>query len=213
MLNKLNILFFAVLIAIGSCKESVEPDTTVQSHPANNIVINELFRIDSARYYSHWWIEIYNPTNSSINISNWKIKSTTSDITINLSDQSTVTNFEPGTFIIITSNKNIFDDYWNVAPLTTLLDFKKTFSPLKSSGEIQLVDNNGNVINVFRYGNYSPLGNDPYPANKSFGNVEEWHSFCRYADPKGAYDTGNSANDFFEETNPIAGYYSQRMKK
>jgi hypothetical protein len=66
---------------------------------------------------------------------------------------------------------------------------------------------------MFRFGNYLPSGTDQYPANKSFGNVAEWHSFCRYADPLGAYDTGNSANDFFEEYSPVAGYYSQKMRK
>jgi hypothetical protein len=213
MINKFNIFLILLIIVFSSCKETVEPDAETKSSPAKNIVINELFRIDNVRYYSHWWLELYNPTDSSINISNWKIVFVNSNLTINLNGQSAITISEKGTFLLITSDKNRFDDYWNVAPLTTLLDFKKIFTPLKSSDEIRLIDEKGNIISMFRYGNYTPYGTNSYPANKSYGNVEEWHSFCRYADPKGAYDSGSSASDFFEESNPAAGYYSQRMKK
>jgi len=202
-----------ILSTFGSCKEVTEPDSGPQSNPAANVVINELFRIDSAKYYSHWWIELYNPTSRDIDISNWRIKFINSGFTINLSAQNSITSLSSGSFILITSSKNIFDDYWNVAPLTTLLEFGQSFPPLKAAEEIQLVDNGNNIISLLRYGNYTISAGNPFPNNISFGFAGEWNSICRYADPKGAYDTGNSSNDFFEERNPIAGYYSQRMKK
>jgi hypothetical protein len=213
MIKYLYICFIILPVIFCSCKETVEPDTADISSPAKNLVINELFRIDSAKYYSHWWIELYNPTDSNINITSWKIGFTNSNVTINLYNQLTITNFEKGTFLLITSDANVFNDYWNVAPLTTLLQFKTTFSALKPTEEIQLIDGNNDVISILRYGNFVSFANDQFPNNKSFGNVQEWHSICRYADPKGAFNTNNSANDFFEEPNPIAGYYSQRMKK
>ena len=93
-----------------------------------------------------------------------------------------------------------------------MLDFSKNFPIIKDNDEIQLIDNENKIISILRFGNYKCSGNDPFPNNKSFGTVKEWHSICRYSDPFGAFDTGNSENDFFEETKPIVGYYSQRMK-
>ena len=207
-----NKIIFLILFTFLSCKESIIDPPHPISSPAKNVVINELFRIDSTKYYSHWWIEIYNPTNNDISISNWKIKFINSNFEISLSDQKTTSVINKGSFIVITNNKNIFDDFWNIAPLTILLDFSKIFPIIKDSDEVQLIDNENKIISILRFGNYKCSGKDPFPNNQSFGSVEEWHSICRYADPFGAFDTGNSKNDFFEETNPIAGYYSQRMK-
>jgi len=213
-MKNIHYILFALLVLFSfHCKETTEPDQEALSSPATNVVINELFTIDSSKYYSHWWLELYNPTGKDIIISGWKIKFVNANKIINFNEQSALTVFEKGAFILITSSTSVFNDYWNVAPLTTLLDFKKEYSPLKVSEEIQIIDNNDKVISVFRYGNYCSSGTDQFPNNKSYGIVSEWHSFCRYADPKGAYDTGNSQNDFFEESAPVAGYYSQRMKK
>jgi hypothetical protein len=90
MIKKLNIFLILLVIIVSSCKESVEPDTETKSSPAKSLVINELFRIDSAKYYSHWWLELYNPTDSSINIADWKIVFVNSNLTIKLNEQSAI---------------------------------------------------------------------------------------------------------------------------
>ncbi len=214
MIKTLHILLvFCSIFILSSCRESIINDEKPQSSPAKNIVINELFRIDSTKYYSHWWIELYNPTDSAIDISKWKIVFSNSAIKIDFSSQTSIFSFPAKTFLLIVSDKNKFDDYWNVAPLTTLIDFSRKFNPIKPTDEISLVDERDNIISLLRFGNFTLTANSRLKGNISFGSVPEWSSICRYADPNGAYETGNSLNDFFEEPNPIAGYYSQRMKK
>jgi hypothetical protein len=66
--------------------------------------------------------------------------------------------------------------------------------------QLLLKDPSGNVVDVVRYGNYvygGPDTNDPYPNNTSMGFLPEFQSIQRYA---GAYDTDNTANDFYEST-------------
>ena len=81
--------------------------------------------------------------------------------------------------------------------------------------QIILKNASGQAVDVLRYGNYiyPGPGADPYPNNKSLGMMPELESFARYL---GAYDTGNSANDFFVPRDygvrPIPHYYSQISK-
>ncbi|HCV43116.1 MAG TPA: hypothetical protein DGH68_06500, partial [Bacteroidetes bacterium] len=69
-------------------------------------------------------------------------------------------------------------------------------SQLESTDQLLLVDNNGRVVDVVRYGNYTypGPGTDPYPSNQSIGIIPEFQSIARYA---GGYFTGNTANDFY----------------
>ena len=214
--NLLKLFIGGIIIAlITDCSEITDPDPAPASSPAANIVINELFRLPVDVYYSHWWIEIFNPTQKSINMYKWRITSSDSSLNFEFIKSSTDTTFylDKGRWLILTNDKAKFNDFWNEAPQTTVhfLSETKSLPLLPESAEIVLTDSTGNAISVLRYGNYQPPSPDPFPDNRSFGTVPEWHSICRYADPHGAWDTGNSANDFFDESNPIVGYYSQLM--
>ncbi len=75
----------------------------------------------------------------------------------------------------------------------------------------------GEVIDVVRYGNYVYTGGaDPYPNCRSIGVIPEFQSIARY---NGAYDTGNTAEDFYRTgidvpgTRPIPHWLSQAYKQ
>jgi hypothetical protein len=88
----------------------------------------------------------------------------------------------------------------------------------KTTDQLVLKNASGTAIDVVRYGNYAYAGpgSDPYPNNKSIGLVAEYQSIARF---NGAYQTGNSSNDFYVTgvqiplTRPIPHWLSQVYKK
>lgn len=63
---------------------------------------------------------------------------------------------------------------------------------LSGSDELVLKDNNGNVVDVVRYGNYVHQGGaDPYPNNHSLGSIVPFQSYSRFG---GAYTSGSGGN-------------------
>lgn len=86
---------------------------------------------------------------------------------------------------------------------------------LKTTDQIVLRNAQDQVVDVVRYGNYTPTGTDPYPNNKSIGMIPEFQSIARWA---GAYYTGNTAADFYitgtqvPQTRPIPHWLSQAFK-
>jgi hypothetical protein len=86
---------------------------------------------------------------------------------------------------------------------------------LSQTDQIVLKDSTGQAVDVVRYGNYTFTGpgTDPYPTYKSIGVVPDFESIARYA---GAYDTKNTANDFYitrPGLRPIPHWLSQLWKK
>jgi hypothetical protein len=214
IMKKYSVIIVSIFIyfVFFSCQETIEPKAEPPSSPASNIVINELFKIDSTKYYAHWWLELYNPTGARVNMYKWKLVFKNSNYTYNFIRTAADTTFylEAGRFFVLLSDHSKTSDFWVVGALTTELPYRGPLAIIKPTDEVSLIDSAGKVVSMLRYGNYVIPANDPYPNNKSFGDVSEWHSICRYADPKGAWETGNSRNDFFEEESPIVGYYSQR---
>lgn len=86
---------------------------------------------------------------------------------------------------------------------------------LKTTDQIVLRNAQDQVVDVVRYGNYTPTGTDPYPNNKSLGMIPEFQSLARWA---GAYYSGNTAADFYitgsqvAQTRPIPHWLSQAFK-
>ncbi len=86
----------------------------------------------------------------------------------------------------------------------------------KQSDQIVLKNASGAVVDVVRYGNYTSVGTDPYPANRSIGIIPEFQSIARW---NGAYSTGNTADDFYITgtqvplTRPIPQWLSQAYHK
>ncbi|HXG00706.1 MAG TPA: hypothetical protein VNL69_07960, partial [Bacteroidota bacterium] len=96
----------------------------------------------------------------------------------------------------------------------TLISYVYDFY-LDKTDQIVLKDSTGQAVDVVRYGNYTFTGPgpDPYPTYRSIGLVPDYESIARYA---GAYDTKNTANDFYitrPGLRPIPHWLSQLWKK
>jgi len=199
-------------ISLVSCEEVTIPGPEPASSPADHVVINEIFTLPPDKYYAHRWIEIFNPLSEDINLYGWSLVFQNAQITFRFQKQEGDTTFylQGGFFFVLTDSEEKFWDFWRLAPRSTLIK-APVLKALGQTDEIRLLDREGNPVDVVRFGNYTPPEPDPFPENKSFGMVPEWHSICRYADRPGAYDTDNSADDFFDEDNPVPGWYSQRF--
>lgn len=86
---------------------------------------------------------------------------------------------------------------------------------LQPTDQLLLKDQNGNVVDVVRYGNYTYQGpgTDPYSGNHAIGALPEFQSIARYA---GGYFTGNTAVDFYvtrDDLPPIPNWYSQAYRR
>ncbi len=76
---KLKILLFIILFSL------VLPQKFVLSADHSDIIINEIAWMGTNTSYNDEWIELYNNTNSSINLDNWDIKAVDGTPEINLS--------------------------------------------------------------------------------------------------------------------------------
>jgi hypothetical protein len=248
------------------------------------VVINEVFTLPATHQAQYSWIELYNPTGSTVDIGRWTISFTTSrwrDVTTVVLDSNyqfrLLLSFEtfPPSFgaydipfaqrlLLSTSGVTIRDTFrlepkslytfvnnearlldhteWGpgptsnrfVVPVSTRIDsllldstyigqdsviavlYQTNFLfQLQPTDQILLKDENGQVVDVVRYGNYvfPGPGADPYPGNVSLGAMPEYESIARYA---GGYSTGNTAVDFYitdPVMRPIPHWYSQRYKQ
>lgn len=64
----LSTVFLLLLIVASGCKlETIDPDP-LPKPVGSSVVVNELYILPPDRYYSYSWIEIYNPTDSAVNL-------------------------------------------------------------------------------------------------------------------------------------------------
>lgn len=98
--------------------------------------------------------------------------------------------------------------------LVNITSLAFTFS-LATTDQLVVKDENGQVQDVVRYGNYVWPGPDPdpYPGNQSIGVIPLYESIARYAD---GYSTGNTASDFYftsAAVRPVPHWYSALIKR
>jgi len=155
----------------------------------NNIVISEVLYNPSGPEDKEW-IELYNPTNESIDISGWKIYSfsnESADATIN----SGVIEAN-GFFLIGDLNWN---QEWDNP------DYEEGLFLRNSDSGIQLRDNNENIIDTLGWG--TNIEHDFYETTPSI-IVTEGNSLERTINPDcSVVDTNNSLDDYNEKTNPF----------
>jgi hypothetical protein len=104
----------------------------------------------------------------------------------------------------------------DTAVADTFLSFAVDFR-LRTTDQITLRNQRGEIVDVVRYGNYTynGTGPDPFPNNRSIGAIPEYQSIARF---NGAYFTGNTTDDFYitaqkSLTRPIPHWHSQVYKQ
>jgi len=178
------------------------PTPTPTSVPiANRLVINEVYydvcsgadcggnKGDEGK---NEWIEIYNPTSNSVNISGWKICDNTSCEIIPSSPAIPV-----GGFAIVTPQATTWD-YWLIPAgvIKITLGISNIGNGLHNDDDrIILKDNLGNIVDQMSY------GNDKTAFDPACPDVAEGHSLER--EPAGK-DTDTAA-DFVDRYPPTPG--------
>ena len=180
---------------------STSPASPTPSPIANHLVINEVYYDADAGHLiggnenRSEWVEIYNPTSSSINIKGWQLLDNTS------SETCPDLNIPSGGFLIIagaTSSAEL-KSVWSSLPNSVLFvsaSGQEIGNGLADSGDrVILKDNNDNIVDQMSY------GTDTTAFSPACPDVAEGHSLER--NPIGK-DT-DTAGDFVDRSSPTPG--------
>jgi len=136
-----------ILFILG-CENTIT-DTNSQSHTTDNgIVINEINYNSSLNLDSEDWVELYNPTSESIEISLWEFRD---EGNIFIIPENVILN--PGDYLVLCKDLNMFTNQFpNISNTIGDFDFG-----LNGGGErIRLFDINGLLIDEVEYDDNSP---------------------------------------------------------
>lgn len=102
--------------------------STPTASPIGSIIINEVAWMGTLASTSHEWLELYNPTAGTVNISNWKIAAADGSPSITIPSGTTIASGE----YILLSNGNAFSS--DVTSTTTVIPYSGA-SLLSDTGE------------------------------------------------------------------------------
>ncbi len=125
------------------------------SASASNCVINEVMinPIDSEAYYE--WIELYNPTDENINISDWKLKDNSATDTLLPANESTTLIIPPNGFVIITDQDSLLtiphSDHYTISHF--MVDDNSICNGLGNTDDyLLLLNQHDNIIDAVEWG-------------------------------------------------------------
>lgn len=151
-----------------------------------HIVINEIYYESTAK---KWWLELYNPTEESINVTGWNLWFYSIDGPISI-DEPTI--IHSGEYILFGEDDGQYIlNEWDVPPGTQV----------NGLGYVRVYYDAVHISGIDRV----------YTANESgwLPKIAENHSWARY---KYGYDTDNFTNDFYDESTPTPGFENTKSK-
>jgi len=169
------------------------------SDTQSNITINEVMYNPIQDDDYNEWIEIYNPTNQSINISGWSITDNTAEDFLegDTANGNGTTIIPPYGYAIIADRGTKIYENFSIPNATARIcvdDFSIGNGLGNSEDKLILKDNTGNIVDSVEWGyDYPDILGEPADI------VNEGHTMARYQ------DTNNSMNDFYEEVNLTPG--------
>jgi hypothetical protein len=98
------------LMAFSGCELETVPVNPPDLQPAGNLVINEVFTLPPTHHNTYSWIEFYNPTSDTINLTNWTLSYNTIRLSTDVDvDLDTLGNFVSFRFSINFDSIGVFD--------------------------------------------------------------------------------------------------------
>jgi hypothetical protein len=85
----------ALLLTLSSCELTTQDPAPPDVRPASNVIINEVFTLPIDNPNFHSWIEFYNPTSDTVELTNWTLTLQT----LRLSNTITVSVDSLGNFL------------------------------------------------------------------------------------------------------------------
>lgn len=159
---------------------------------SNHVLINEFFYNYANLQEPLQWVELYNPTGTSVDLSGWVLAFDSID-GINLFPSGIIIG--PGQYIIVTHDSEAFSEKYTVPSGVMVIDDDEMGNNLGAllKDTLRLYDaTHINVVDHLDYGGGSGRAPAVAPPN----------SIARY---KGGFDTNNSENDWYVETKPTPG--------
>ncbi len=190
---RLSLLIFISFLIFLLSNQIVFSDTQ------SNIIINEVMYNPTQDDNYNEWIELYNPTNQSINISDWSITDNNAEDFLegDIDNGNGKTTIPPNGYAIIADHETKIYENFSI-PNTAIRIYVDDLSIGNGLGNSEdrliLKDKMGNIVDSIEWG-YDYPDIPGMPAD----TVNEGHTLARYE------DTNNSMNDFYEEVNPTPG--------
>jgi len=157
-------------------------------------LINEVMYDPSANEYYHEWVELYNPTNESINISGWTLTDNRYKdfLEVNRDFGNKTDIIPPYRYAIVTDHGSKIFDYYNLSNQTICLyvDDKSIGNGLGNSGDYLILKNSTN--NTVDYVEW--INEYPHINGTAIEKIEENYTISKIKPNK----TNDSKTDYFE---------------
>ena len=181
------LLFFLLILSAWKCSA--------------NVIINEIMYDPQLNENYFEWIELYNPTNQSINVSSWTItdNSATDFLEGDFDHGNGTTIIQPYGYAILTDQDTKIYENFSIPndTITLYVDDTSIGNGLGNSGDKLILKNEtGEIIDTVEWIiDYSDIPGTPAKS------VEVNHSLSRYQN----IDTNNSSIDFYDCPTPTPG--------
>ena len=197
------ILLLGYTISYFNDRETSRGNTIQVSSSWKNtgLLINEVLYnpVEDDKYNE--WIELYNPTNNSIDVNNWTIEDNNSQDTIegdNINGNGSTIIPPNGYAILADKGTKVYENFSIPADVVKLCvdDYSIGNSLGNTEDKLILKNATGAIVDAIEWGSdYSDVPGSPIP------NVNQGHSIARYTN----IDTDNTLADFYDEDNPTPG--------
>ncbi|MBL8157953.1 lamin tail domain-containing protein [bacterium] len=185
----------------GTSTDSVTVNFVPEAEPEpslDHIIISEVYDqpdVSHGADTANEWIELYNPTNSIVDLSNWTIK----DATTNFDRIPAGTTIAAGGFILLTNASTTFSSFWNIPGGTQVVAFESALgSGLNNSSEsLFLRDAATTTVDSLSWG----ANTDGFVSGNGAVDVLPGHSLVR---SNLTVDTGTAA-DWIDDETPSPG--------
>ncbi len=182
------VLFCFIILLLFLCPQRVE----AQEPPADGPLISEVFYDTPGADATEEWVEIYNPTDTTQDLSGWILTDLSQDFIF-----PTPTQIEPGSFLTIAKNTTGFQNLYGFGPDLDSLNFS-----LNNSGDQVILKNSFNEVVdavVYETGVWCPEPDfcvEPHPGVPTGYSIERVPA---------NEDSDDCAMDFIDQKYPSPG--------
>jgi len=164
----------------------------IASIPANHVVFSEVLPIPNSNQV--YFIEFYNPTNSSIDLSNWLVQ--TPEQTLLLPEDTVIASYS---FLLLGEVSEVWPASW-VQP-----DYWYNFVGISgTSTGLKLINAVGNVVDAVGWGS-PPIGyyeGQPFTIPTVSKSLERRSGLQHHENGGNGRDTENNLEDFYQRNIP-----------
>lgn len=153
---------------------------------AEDITINEVYYTVKNNSDKSQWIELYNNSNTAIDMSGWKISASKDPNTGFLIPGGTIIN--PKDFFIFAASTDVMASLWGLTK--NVIEYGDALTYSQNGDDIHLFDTTSKEVDAVWYGDGGEMGSINAANPVSFGM-----SLARNPDGK---DTDNPSQDFYE---------------